>query len=218
MIGKKSPATTFPCFSSQAVRSGVLLLHMTTACNLRCRFCFRKEAGAFGLAIMRPENALDLVAAAMEGPSPPAAVEIGGPGEPLLDAATYVVLRRLRAVYPDLGLSVWTNGMLLPDRLEELVRSGLRGIIMSVNAVSQDTADALYEWIIYRGRKYSGRDASHLILQQQWNGMLKAVEAGISMTANITRVPGINDHEINRIESKARAEGAGHVEIVDSAL
>lgn len=215
MINGTTPMMTFPCFSSKSVGNGALLLHMTTACNLRCRFCFRKEASACGSTMLGPENALDMVAAAVEGPSPPSGVEIGGPGEPLLDAATYVVLRRLRAAYPDISLSVWTNGVLLPERLKELVRSGLGGVILTVSAVSQDTADALYEWVIYRNRKYTGRDASHLILRQQWNGLHKTVESGIAVTASIARIPGINDHEINRIESKARAEGADSVHIVD---
>lgn len=223
MVRAKSKAGNYPCFSSKMLRNDILRLHLSSGCNIQCARCVtatepaaRRALDRAGMTLMTEDSAFDLVRSLMKSTNRPAAVEIGGPGEPLLHADTYVLTRRLTTAYPDLPVSIWTNGVLLPDRLKELLRSGLRSIVLTINAVSQDTADGLYESVIYRARRYTGRDASHLILRQQWNGFANAIETGIAVTVYSVRMPGINDHEIERIESKARSLGAHQILIVDA--
>ena len=218
-------SVSYHCRPAADWRKGGTRLHLSTGCNMQCVHCATVRAlrgenalNRTGITIMTADGALDLVRLKMERAGSSAAVEIGGPGEPLLNADTYVLVRQLRTTYPDLSISVRTNGILLSDRLEELVRSGVSGIVLSISAVSQDAADALYDWVIYRGRRYTGRDASHLILQQQWNGLSNAVNAGVAVTVCCVRIPGVNDHEIDRIKSKARAAGADRVELMDPDL
>lgn len=171
--------------------------------------------GSTGMTIMTADGAFDLLQLRVEASGPPSQVVIAGLGEPLLDAGTFILMRQLHAAYPDLPVSVWTNGILFSDRLEELVRSGLSGIVFSIHATTQETADAFYDWVIYRGRRSTGRDASHLILQRQWKGLSNAVEAGIETTVYTARITGVNDHEIDRIAAKARSIGADRIEIID---
>jgi nitrogen fixation protein NifB len=121
------------------------------------------------------------------------------------------VLKKLSWLYPDLAVTVGTNGLLLPDRIEELVRSGVRNIALSVNAASVVTAERLYEWALYRGRKYTGEDAARLVLQQQWNGLENAVEAGVSVTVHTAGISGVNDHETAEIKRRAEDVGAAGV-------
>ncbi|MDH4162124.1 MAG: radical SAM protein [Nitrospirota bacterium] len=225
MVHANSTAKNYPCFSNKGLRSDALRLRLSSGCNLQCARCatateqaVRRSLDRAGMTLMTEAGAFDLVRSRMEGKDRPAVVEIAGPGEPLLHAGTYMLMRQLNTAYPDLPVSLWTNGVLLPDRLKELVRSGLRSIVLTMNAVSQDTADRLYESVIYRARRYAGRDASHLILRQQWSGLANAVEAGIAVTVYGVRVPGINDHEIDRIESRARSLGVDQILIVDADL
>jgi nitrogen fixation protein NifB len=209
---------TYPCFSRKGLAERSLLLHVTTVCNTRCRHCVRAEGPAggeqrmgIGTTAMDADAAVQLVDRGLKRPEPPVVVEIGGPGEPLLNRSTYAVLRRLRAEYPGLELSVWTNGILLAERLEDLMRSGAKRITLSLNAATHDTAERIYERIIFRGKNYAGAEAARLLLQQQWTGLEQAVETGFGVSVCITLIPGVNEREIDRISSIAGKIGADRI-------
>jgi nitrogen fixation protein NifB len=198
-----------------------MLLHLSTACNMQCRHCFAtREKGTgrqgqhAGAVILMEDAAVGLVDARIENGTTPSIVEIGGPGEPLLYAETYEVLRRLHDCYPDVPLSVWTNGLLLSDRLAELTRAGASHVTLSVPAATQGTAERIYEWVTYRGRCHAGRAAAELVLQQQWNGLSNAVEAGMQVTVYIASLRGVNDHEVETIRLRAGEIGAERIVVV----
>jgi nitrogen fixation protein NifB len=111
-------------------------------------------------------------------------------------------------------LSIWTNGVLLPDRLSDLVRSGASHLTLSLAAATPGTAENIYDWIAYRGRKYAARDAAELVLQQQWNGLVNAVEAGLVVTAYVAVIRGVNEHEVSMVSMRAEEIGAERVVIV----
>ena len=138
-------------------------------------------------------------------------IRTGGPGEPLLFASTYAVLSRLHASYPDMLLSVWTNGLLFPDRLGELARAGVSRITVSISAATPETAERIYDWIVYRGRKYAGRAATEILLRQQWKGLSNTVEAGMLVTVYAASVEGVNDQEVPTVRARAIEIGAERV-------
>jgi len=208
----------FPCYSDSGRKKNTMLLHLATYCNTQCNFCFRSQIAGLSAgmnrmdsAIMTPESAIDLVSIKVESGNPPASVEIGGPGEPLLFASTYAVLRALRNRYPDIELSVWTNGLLLADRLEELVRSGIKHLTVSVNAAIPETAAQIYNGLIYRVRKYSAEDSAALLLHRQWGGIKNAVEAGVFVTIYSMIIEGVNDNDLPLVASRARELGVDHM-------
>jgi len=213
---------SLPCFSPEIAGVRTLLwLPVAPACNMRCVSCARRsgrsaESVSQG-ASLSPEDAIERVSARMERGEVFAGVVLWGPGEPLVNAATYTVLRSLHWLYPDLPVTVCTNGILLPERLEELVRTGVKRIVVSVNAVSVATAERIYESVNHRARRYEGRAAAELALQQQWNGLENAVDAGLAVTAYAANIAGVNDHEIPEIEQRAQAVGAENVAVVDVA-
>lgn len=207
----------YPCFSLEPAPQGVLRLPVAPGCNMRCRYCFRQadgpgsgDAGPFG-AILTPEGAVDRVAHRVDANHPPDRVELAGPGEPLANAATFVVLRKLNWLYPDLTLSAWTNGLLLPDRLGELAVAGVRSLTVSIHAVAPETAAGIYDWIIYRGRRLSGREAAEFLLHQQWSGLANAIEAGLETVVSSVIIPGVNEKEISLIADRALELGVENV-------
>lgn len=207
---------SLPCFSPKVLgAAGSIWLPIAPACNLECSGCSLRLGAASGRTVpgvsLAPEDAVQRVAGEVEEGNGHPRIVIWGPGEPLLAASTYVVLRRLSWLYPDLDLTVCTNGLLLPERLEELVRSGAKGLVVSVNALTPDTASQIYQSASYRARTYEGRDAGELVLQQQWNGLSNAVEAGVGVTAYVAVITGVNDHETDAIRAKAAAVGAEQV-------
>ncbi len=206
----------FPCFSPHAAGGpSVLCLPVAPACNMQCARCSRRSDGLSDLAVsgvsLSPDEAVEQVSVAVARGAASSGVVIWGPGEPLVNAPTFVVLKKLSWLYPKLAITVGTNGLLLSDRIEELVRTSVRNIVLSVNAASPGTAERLYDWAIYRGRKYTGEDAARLVLQQQWNGLENAVEAGLFVTVYIADIAGVNDHEVSEIKQRAEDVGAARV-------
>jgi nitrogen fixation protein NifB len=217
----KPGSFSYSCFSCEALHPGGMLLHLATACNMQCRYCFserelasKRSLERTGTTILTVEAAVGMVDRRIERGVPPSVIEIGGPGETLLLADTYTTLRQLHTSYPELPLSIWTNGVLLPDRLNELVQSGVSRLTISLPAATPGTVENIYEWIVYRGRKYVAREAVDLILQQQWNGLVNAVEAGIVVTVYLASIQGVNEHEVPIVRMRAEEIGADRVVIV----
>ena len=196
-----------PCFSEEpGTGPGILRLPVAPGCNMNCRYCTGTS-----IRVLTPEGAIDLVASLVDGGTSPAGVEIAGPGEPLVNAPTLTVLTKLHWLYPDLPLSVWTNGLLLPERLDELVRSGVRSLTVSIHAASHDTIRHIHDWIIYRGRRLEGREAAEVLLYQQWRGLENAIEAGLSVSVFSVVLSGVNAHEVPLIDKRARSLGVDSV-------
>ena len=134
-------------------------------------------------------------------------VGIAGPGDPLANPATYRVLRQINHEFPELTLCVSTNGLLLRDRLEQVLAAGVRSLTVTINAVSIKTASAVYAWVLYDGKRYEGPEAAHLLLANQWQGLFHAVRAGLVVKVNTVWIPGVNDAEIPLIAERAGSLG-----------
>jgi nitrogen fixation protein NifB len=186
---------------------------------MQCVLCSRlpgRKADSFAQgAWLPPDDAVGRLAAAIERGDAISSVMLWGPGEPLVNPSTYAVLRKLQWLYPDLPVTVCTNGILLPERLEELVRTGVGRLVLSINAVTPEAAERIYSSVSYRARQFAGRAAAELVLQQQWNGLENAVEAGMAVTVYAAGIAGVNDREIIQIEQRAKAVGAERVAVVN---
>ncbi len=211
-----------PCMPAKGPKKRVLQVRLTSICNMHCRFCVRERTSdgrewreGIGATVMTVDAATELLSRSMGSPDPPEGVEITGPGEPLLDASTYLFLRRLHGMYPQLFLSVRTNGILLQERIGDLIRSGCRGVTLFLNAATMNAGERIFESVIFRGRRYEGSDAARIILQQQWTGLEQAIEAGLAVSVQIARIARVNEEEIDRIASLAEMIGAERVSVTD---
>jgi nitrogen fixation protein NifB len=168
--------------------------------------------------VLNADEALERVASSVElGASMPE-VLVWGPGETLLSATTFDILRRMAWHYPGLPLTVCTNGLLLTDRLDELVRASVRNVLLMIPALMPRTAAKVYVDAAYRARRYTGEAAATLVLQQQWSGLLNAIEAGISVSVAIPVIPGVNEHEVTLIGQRAQELGADRVLVSELSL
>jgi nitrogen fixation protein NifB len=210
-----------PCFSEDAHRRfGKVHLPIAPACNIQCNYCRRvydcvnESRPGITSRVLTPEEAVERTRLLIDRSSLLSVVGIAGPGDPLLNAATFVVLRHLHWEYPDLTLCVSTNGLLLPDRLEQLIASGVRSLSVTINAVTPETAEKIYRWINYHGRRYQGRAAAELMLSAQWQGLENAVDAGMIIKVNTVFIPGVNEQEIPLIAKHAGLLGADVMKIL----
>ncbi len=205
---------THPCFSEEAHHTfGRVHLPVAPACNIQCRYCVRKfdcaneSRPGITSKVLTPEEAMERVCALVERNDRLTVVGIAGPGEPLANPDTYRVLRKINHEFPDLTLCLSTNGLLLPDRLEQILTAGVRSLTVTVNAVSVSAAASIYAWIMYEGRRYEGREAAQRMLRNQWQGLFHAVRSGLVVKVNTVFIPGINETEIPMIAERAGSLG-----------
>ena len=219
--GNKNFIKVHPCFSEEAhTRFGRVHLPVAPACNIQCRYCVRKfdcaneSRPGITSRVLTPDEAVMRTRALVERSDRLSVVGIAGPGDPLVNAPTYVTLRHIHWEYPDLTLCISTNGLLLPERLEQLLSSGVRSLTVTINAVTPETAENVYSWVVFQGRRYEGKEAAELLLSNQWKGLESAVDAGLIVKVNTVFIPGVNDHEIPLIAERAGALGVDLMNIL----
>ncbi|MEW6740828.1 MAG: nitrogenase cofactor biosynthesis protein NifB [Nitrospirota bacterium] len=217
----KNIIKTHPCFSKEAHHKfGRIHLPVAPACNIQCRYCIRKYDCAnesrpgITSKVLTPSEVLERVRALVERNDRLSVVGIAGPGDPLANDATFETMKAIHREFPELVLCVSTNGLYLSDRLEDLVKSGVRSLTITINAVMPETAEKIYSWVLYRGRRYTGRDAAECILCNQWRGLRNAIDAGLIVKVNTVLIPNINDAEIPLIAWLAGGKGADLMNII----
>lgn len=210
----QSIISTHPCFSEKAHhRFGRVHLPIAPACNIQCRYCIRKfdcaneSRPGITSRVLTPDEAMERVRALVERNERLSVVGIAGPGDPLANPATYRALRRINHEFPDITLCVSTNGLLLKDRLEQIIAAGVRSLTVTINAVSIKTASSVYAWVLYDGKRYEGEEAARLLLANQWQGLFQAVRAGLVLKVNTVWMPGVNDAEVPLIAERAGSLG-----------
>ncbi|MBI5204769.1 MAG: radical SAM protein [Nitrospirae bacterium] len=216
VIGKnKNIIESHPCFSKEAHHKfGRIHLPVAPACNIQCRYCIRKYDCAnesrpgITSKVMSPSDALDRVRVLLERNDNISVIGIAGPGDPLANESTFEVMAAIHKEFPELTLCVSTNGLCLPERLEDLMRSGVRSLTITINAVTEEMAEKIYSWALYKGRRYSGREAAKYIVSNQWRGLRNAIDAGFVVKINTVFIPGVNNAEIPLIAWRAGEIGA----------
>ncbi len=210
----KDVIKTHPCLSEEAHHT-FSRVHMPVApaCNIQCRYCIRKYDCAnesrpgITSKVLTPDEALDRVRALTGRNHRLSVVGIAGPGDPLANPATYRVLRMMNYEFPELTLCLSTNGLLLTERLEQILAAGVQSLTVTISAVTPGTAASIYAWVMHEGKRYEGREAAVLMLRNQWQGLFHAVRAGLVVKVNTVYIPGVNDAEIPVIARRAGSLG-----------
>jgi nitrogen fixation protein NifB len=206
---------THPCFSEEAHHKfGRIHLPVAPACNIQCRYCIRKYDCAnesrpgITSKVLTPSEALERVRAVVDRNDNISVIGIAGPGDPLANDQTFEVMSMLHREFPELTLCISTNGLALPDKIEALMKSGVRSLTITINAATPAVAEKIYSWVSYKGKRYDGREAAQRIVANQWRGLTNAIDAGFIVKVNTVLIPGINDVEIPLIAWGAGERGA----------
>jgi nitrogen fixation protein NifB len=206
---------THPCFSVEAhTKFGRMHLPVAPACNIQCRYCVRKYDCAnesrpgITSRVLTPSEAVERVEAFVERNDRISVIGIAGPGDPLANEATFETLSALRWGFPHLTLCVSTNGLLLPERLTDLIRAGVKSLTVTINAVLPESAERIYSWVQYRGTRLTGQEAAKTLLANQWVGISNAIEMGLLVKVNSVYLPGVNDEDLVLVAKRAGELGA----------
>ncbi|MEW6108992.1 MAG: nitrogenase cofactor biosynthesis protein NifB [Nitrospirota bacterium] len=217
----KNAIQAHPCFSESAHRKfGRIHLPVAPACNIQCRYCVRKYDCAnesrpgITSMVMTPDEALERVRILVDRNDRLSVIGIAGPGDPLANDTTFEVLRAVGREFPDIILCLSTNGLYLTERLDDIVRAGVRSLTITINALTAEVAEKIYSWVIHGGRRYTGAEAAEILVCNQKRGLRNAIDAGLIVKINTVFIPGINDAEIPLIAWLAGTKGADIMNIM----
>jgi nitrogen fixation protein NifB len=135
-------------------------------------------------------------------------VGIAGPGDPLANEETFATFSLIGREFPGLIKCMSTNGLLLPEKIELLHDLDLHSLTVTVNALDPEVGALIYGHILYRGRKYTGIEASRILIANQMEGLERAAGYGMTIKVNTVLIPGINDDQVPLIARKVKGLGA----------
>ena len=203
-----------PCFNEKAHFS-TARIHLPVApkCNIQCNFCNRKidkcehRPGVSG-GIMKPEQAADRVDSALKEFNNLKVVGVAGPGESLANDETVESLALVHKKHPELIKCVASNGLMLPEKVDDLVKAGVSSVTVTINAFDPEVGAKIYSWVRYHNQTYRGEEGAKLLRDNQFKGVEMAAKAGLIVKVNTVLVPGVNSDQIEKIAKEAAARGA----------
>jgi nitrogen fixation protein NifB len=135
-------------------------------------------------------------------------IGIAGPGDPLANEATFETFRLVKKEFPHLISCLSTNGLLLPDRFDDLLKLGLKSLTITINAIDPEVGAKIYSNIHYHGKVLNGPAGAKVLIDNQFKGLALATSHDIVTKINTVLIPGINDDQVQRIALAVKERGA----------
>jgi len=215
-IGSKFAHLTsvHPCYNEKAhFTTARIHLPVAPRCNIQCNYCIRKldkceHRPGVASSILNPREALVRVDKYSREMQNLKVVGIAGPGEALANEDTFETMRLVHEKYPELIKCVASNGLLLSERVVELVKAGVTSVTVTINAVDPEVGAKIYSFVRYHDKTYKGVEGAKLLIEKQFEGIKKASEAGLNVKVNTVLIPEINFDQIKKVAQKAAQNGA----------
>ncbi|MBN2110700.1 MAG: nitrogenase cofactor biosynthesis protein NifB [Methanosarcinaceae archaeon] len=203
-----------PCYSKDAQHKfGRIHLAVAPKCNIQCNYCDRKfdcvneSRPGVTSEVLTPAKALEKTRQVLREYPFIKVVGIAGPGDPLANDETFETLELIRQEFPDVTLCLSTNGLALPEKLPDLLRTGVSTLTVTLNAIDPEIEAQLISHVSYKGRVYRGTEAAEILIRNQLEGIRLAVDAGLVIKINTVLVPGINDKHILEVAKRVNELG-----------
>ena len=205
-----------PCYSEDAHHYFARMhVAVAPACNIQCHYCNRKYDCANesrpGVVseLLTPDQAVKKTLAVAATIPQMTVLGIAGPGDPLANPArTFETFRQLAAKAPDIKLCVSTNGLSLPEHVDELAKHNIDHVTITINCVDPDVGAKIYPWIFWQNKRIHGREAAAILIEQQQKGLEMLTARGILVKVNSVLIPGVNDEHLKEVSRIVKAKGA----------
>ncbi len=204
-----------PCYGSEAhFKYGRIHLPVVSTCNIGCNYCIRKydciNESRPGVAskIITAKEAIERVRVAAQRDLRLRVVGIAGPGDPLSSNVTFDTLRQVQKEFPHLTRCISTNGLLLPDKLDQLKEAGVTALTITINATDPEVGSQIYSFVRYKNQTLHGKAAFKLLSEKQLEGLRGAADAGIVVKVNSVYIPGVNAEHLMKVAETVRSLGA----------
>jgi nitrogen fixation protein NifB len=195
-----------PCFSENACHFfGRMHLAVAPKCNIQCNYCVRKfdcvneSRPGVTSKVLTPQEALERVREVLDKVHYIKVVAVAGPGEPLYNEETFETFRLVKDEFPHLMRCLSTNGLLLPERIDDIEELGIGTVTVTLNAVDPEISKEIYSFVKYHDKKYTGREAAEILLRNQLEGIREALKRKILIKVNTVLIPTVNDTHIIEI-------------------
>ncbi len=209
-----------PCFAmGKKGTTGRIHLPVSPGCNIECRFCDRQindhenRPGVTG-SIIAPEEAPEIIGRSLELCGKLTVVGIAGPGDTLATDNALRTFRLVKEKYPELIKCMSTNGLMLPEKADEVISVGIDSLTVTVNAVDPEIEARLCDGIHYHGQYLNGVEGAEILIRNQLEGIRKVAAGGVTVKVNTVLVPGINDGHIEDIARTVKECGASIYNII----
>ncbi|MCF7984509.1 MAG: nitrogenase cofactor biosynthesis protein NifB [Thiohalocapsa sp.] len=205
-----------PCFSEEAHHHYARMhVAVAPACNIQCHYCNRKYDCANesrpGVVseVLTPEQAVKKTLAVAAAIPQMTVLGIAGPGDPLANPErTLATFRELSEKAPDIKLCVSTNGLALPELVDEICEHNIDHVTITINCVDPEIGAKIYPWIYWHNRRIKGVKAARILIEQQQKGLEMLVAKGVLVKVNSVMIPGVNDTHLKEVSRIVKAKGA----------
>ncbi|MBK1636347.1 nitrogenase cofactor biosynthesis protein NifB [Rhodovulum adriaticum] len=205
-----------PCYSEEAHHYFARMhVAVSPACNIQCNYCNRKydcanesRPGVVSERLTPEQAARKVLAVAAEVPQL-SVLGIAGPGDAAYDwrktKATFdLVSQRL----PDIKLCLSSNGLALPDHIDEIVAMNIDHVTITINAIDPEIGAQIVPWIFYERKRRTGVEAATILRDRQLQALEMLHERGVLVKVNSVLIPGINDDHLIEVNKAVKARGA----------
>lgn len=210
-----------PCYSAEAhTKYGRIHVPVAPRCNIQCNYCTRKFAcpnenrPGVTTQVISAAKAIETIGDALEKEPRLRVLGVAGPGDALANEATLETFRRARHAFPTLSRCMSTNGLLLPDKIDEMEEAGISSLTITINAVDIAIGAQIYSRVRYKGKTYKDAEAFKILLNNQLEGLRRAAQRGMFVKINSVMIPGINDQHLIEVARTVKAFGAFTMNII----
>ncbi|MDT8854307.1 nitrogenase cofactor biosynthesis protein NifB [Paracoccaceae bacterium Fryx2] len=205
-----------PCYSEEAHHYFARMhVAVAPACNIQCNYCNRKydcsnesRPGVVSERLTPDQAARKVMAVAAEVPQL-SVLGIAGPGDAAYDwRNTKATFDLVSARLPDIKLCLSSNGLALPDHIDELVAMKVDHVTLTINTLDPEVGAQIYPWIFFRGKRHTGVEAAAILIERQMQSLDLLVANGILVKVNSVLIPGINDAGMLALNKAVKAKGA----------
>ena len=208
-----------PCYGSHGATTGRIHLPVCPGCNIACRFCERslndtENRPGVTSKVLKPEETIPLIKKALEISPEIRVAGIAGPGDTLASNNAIKTFKLIDKEFPQLIKCMSTNGLLLAERADEIIKAGIDSLTVTVNAVDPEIEAQLNDYIVWHGKKIEGVEAAKILIENQLAGIRKIAAAGITIKVNTVLVPRINGSHIAQIAKTVAEAGAKKYNII----
>ena len=206
-----------PCYSEGAHQHYARIhVAVAPACNIQCNYCNRKydcsneSRPGVTSGKLSPEEAVKKILYVGGEIQQLSVVGIAGPGDALANPEkTFKTFKMLYEKAPDLKMCLSTNGLMLPDYIDQIVKYNVDHVTVTINSVDEtgEVGSRIYPWIHWNHKKVFGKEAAKILLQRQLEGIKMLTDRGILVKANSVLIPGVNDQELPNVAKKLKELG-----------
>ncbi len=203
-----------PCYSEGAHQHYARIhVPVAPACNIQCNYCNRKydcsneSRPGVTSGKLKPDEAVKKVLYVGGEIQQLSVVGVAGPGDALANPEkTFETFALLQEKAPDLKLCLSTNGLRLPEFIDEIVKHNVDHVTVTINSVDEtgEVGSQIYPWVHWNHKKVWGKEGAKILLEQQLKGIQMLTKRGILVKANSVLIPGVNDEEVKNVAKKLK--------------